>query len=420
LGSATGVGTILDDDQPASSLAIANATIQEGNAGSTNVSVTVTMSPASTQQVTVNWATANGSATSGADYTTGSGTVTFAPSTTVQTILVPVLGDLLDEPDETFTITLSNPVNATVANGTSTVTIVDDDPTPTLSINDVPTTEGTGGSTTASFTVTLSAASGRTVTVNYATANGTATTPADYTAVSGTLTFAPGTTSAQVPVTIISDAVGEPNETFTVTLSGSVNATLADGSGLGTIVDDDAGGGPITLTLQIAAGADDVNDTTALNPSSASIWLGNETVAGSYTGLRFTNVAVPPGAIITSARLEVNASSTTWIGMEFEHAIEAAANSQPFTTTSRPSQRTLLGPRVTHISDEQWVASTWYALNEIGTIVQAAVNQVGWAAGNSMSVILRGGGLAWERKFVRAFEDDPTRAPRLIITYVAP
>lgn len=115
---------------------------------------------------------------------------------------------------------------------------------PTLSINDVTVTEGNAGTINANFTVSLSAPSSQTVTVNYATADGTATGGSDYRAIASTqLTFPPMTTSQSVTVIVNGDVLDEPNETFFVNLSGPTNATIADGQGVGTIVDDDGSGG---------------------------------------------------------------------------------------------------------------------------------------------------------------------------------
>lgn len=114
-----------------------------------------------------------------------------------------------------------------------------DPPPPSLSINDVSVPEGNSGTTSATFTVTLNPASDTTVTVNYATANGSAVAPGDYTATSGTLTFLPGETTKTIPVSVNGDTQLEPNETFFVNLSGAVNANIADGQGVGTILDDD-------------------------------------------------------------------------------------------------------------------------------------------------------------------------------------
>jgi hypothetical protein len=112
---------------------------------------------------------------------------------------------------------------------------------PSLSIDDVAVAEGAAGSTGATFTVRLSRAATQAVTVAYATADGTATAGSDYQAAAGTLTFAPGTLTRSVAVNALGDGVLEGNETFALNLSGPVNATLADGAGQGTILDDEAG-----------------------------------------------------------------------------------------------------------------------------------------------------------------------------------
>ncbi len=169
----------------------------------------MTLSAASGKTVTVDYATADGTATSPADYTSAAGTLTFAPGVITRTFTVPVVGDTLDELDETFVVNLSNPTNATIADGQGVGTITDNDAIPTLSIDNVTVTEGDAGTATATFTVTLSAASGKTVTVDYATANGTATSPADYTAASGTLTFTPGQTTKTIDVAVQGDLLDE-------------------------------------------------------------------------------------------------------------------------------------------------------------------------------------------------------------------
>jgi Calx-beta domain/FG-GAP-like repeat len=116
---------------------------------------------------------------------------------------------------------------------------------PSLSINDVSVTEGNAGTTNANFTVTLSAASTTAVTVNYATADQTATAPGDYTATNGTLTFAPGETTKPVTVLVNGDTNFELNETFAVNLSSvSSNATILDNQGIGTITNDDVSTSP--------------------------------------------------------------------------------------------------------------------------------------------------------------------------------
>jgi hypothetical protein len=220
-------------------LSILDVTVPEGNSGTSQATFTVTLSPAASVPVTVHYATSDGTATAGSDYVATSGDLTFAIGQTVATFPVTINGDVTDEPDETFTVTLSDPVNAIIDRGEGLGTITDDDPAPALSVNDVTVTEGDTGTVSADFTVSLSGLTERTVTVQYATADGTATAPGDYLSASGTLTFAPGQTTRPVSVSVNGDLVHEPSETFFLNLSVPVNATIADGQGVGTIVDND-------------------------------------------------------------------------------------------------------------------------------------------------------------------------------------
>jgi hypothetical protein len=234
------LGIVQPTAQP--TLGILDAFVGEGNAGTTPVTFTVTLSPASTSTVTVQWATANGTATAPADFQAASGTLTFAPGDGIETLIVNVVGDLLNEEDETFQVNLSSPVGATIGDGQGNGTINNDDPVPSLAAADTIVAEGDVGTATATFTVNLSAASGRTVTVNYATADGTAVAPGDYTSTGGTLTFTPPTTSQSVSVTVLGDPLDELAETFSLNLTGPTNATVADPQATGVIADDEVPG----------------------------------------------------------------------------------------------------------------------------------------------------------------------------------
>lgn len=233
-----GIGTILDDD-PAPSLSINDVVVTEGDSGSQMASFSVTLSTPSGKTVQVSYATADDTATAGADYTAVSGTLTFDPGETGKTISVSVLGDVLDEENETFSVDLSNLQNAAPGKSQGIGTIQDNDPLPELSINSLTITETDGTPQTMQFTVSLSAVSSKTVTVNYATSSNTATAGTDFTAVSDTLTFTPGQTSKTIPVAILSDLDAEDTETFVVNLSVPVNATLSVSQGIGTILDND-------------------------------------------------------------------------------------------------------------------------------------------------------------------------------------
>jgi hypothetical protein len=227
---------VWDGPLPVPSITIDDVTVTEGNTGTRAATFTVALSVPSNQSVTIAYATADGSAT-GSDYQTASGTLTFAPGETSKTITILVIGDRLAEPNETFYVNLSNPTDATVADGQGMGMILDDDPR--ISINDVTVAEGHTGTQPGTFTVRLSNSSDVPVTVGYATANGTATADGDYLATSGTLTFAPGETSKTITVLVIGDRLAEPNETFVVNLSSATNAVIADYQAVGTIVDDE-------------------------------------------------------------------------------------------------------------------------------------------------------------------------------------
>jgi len=178
-------------------------------------------------------------ATAGADYTATSGFVTFpANSTATQSVSVTITNDLVDEitNGETFELRLANASSGTIADATGIGTITDDD-TAQITISDVTVSESAG---TATFVVTKSLVSDVDVTVNFATANVTATAGADFTATSGFVTFPANSAATQsIAVTITDDTTAEPTETFEVQLSNASSGTITDATGIGTITDDD-------------------------------------------------------------------------------------------------------------------------------------------------------------------------------------
>ena len=262
------------------------------------------------------------------DYTAASGVLTFAPGVVTRPVSVTVLGDTRDEDNETFTVILSSPVGAVVGNGTGTGTINDNDATPSLSINNVTVTEGNTGSVNAVFTATLSAASGKTVTVNYATANSGAVAPADYTAASGVLTFASGTLTQSITVPVIGDTIDEANETFNVNLTGPTNASTSDSQGAGTITDDD----PTTVTIGIAdssvaegnSGTRAMVFTVTLSAASAqTISASYATANGTATGGLFTgDYATPLSGSVSFAPEET--SKTISVTVRGDTTLEAS------------------------------------------------------------------------------------------------
>ena len=224
------VGTIIDDDPPA--LSVAGFSNEEGR----TVTFLVTSRQKSLDTMTVDYQTRDGTAVSGQDYQAAQGTLTFAPGEWYKKVRVTTLDDVLHESAETFALALSSPTNAGLNVATADGTILDND-APELSVAGVSGVEGGA----LDFVVSLSFASGRTVTVNYGTADGTALAGQDYRAAQGTLTFAPGATSRTVSVATLDDSLDEPAEAFALTLSSPADATLARARRAeGTIVDNDA------------------------------------------------------------------------------------------------------------------------------------------------------------------------------------
>ena len=225
----------------ARTLAISDVSIVEGNSGTTAFVFTVILSAPIGQAVAVNYATADGSATSANDYTADSGTLTIPAGQTSGTITVLVNGDRLPEANEAFFVNLSGATNATIADATGVGAIVDNEPR--ISISDVSKAEGKNRKTTLfTFTVTLSAAYDHAVTMSFRTVNGTATTSdSDYVAKTGTLTFNPGETTKTITIEVKGDSKKEANETFYLDLFGnSGNSLFTKSRGLGTILNDDS------------------------------------------------------------------------------------------------------------------------------------------------------------------------------------
>jgi hypothetical protein len=243
ISDSQGEGTILNDDTSLPQVRINDVAVTEGNSGTKNVTFTITLSKATFKTVTVKFATQNNTAVSSSDYTAKSGTLTFSAFQTSKTITVVTKGDTSIEPDETFFLNLSAPTNAFIADNRGVGTIVNDDkvapPKPLVSISDVTGVEGNTGTRSFVFTITLSAPAPGAISVKYATSNGTASSSSDYTAKSGTVNFAAGETSKTVTITVKGDVTKEVDETFFVTLTNPIGASINKGVGKGTIRNDD-------------------------------------------------------------------------------------------------------------------------------------------------------------------------------------
>ena len=219
------------------SFAVGNAAaVTEGG----TLTFTVSRSGTASGNLSVDYATANGNATSGADYTATSGTLTFTPSDTSFPVTVATIDDAATEASETMLLNLSNAsAGSTIADGQGTGTINDNEPPGPVSfvISDAaPKVEGDG----VQFTVTKVGTATTSLSVSYSTANGTAFPKEDYSPTSGTLTFSASQTSKSITVGTNDDRRSEPTETFFMNLSSPTGAaTIDDVQGVGTITDDD-------------------------------------------------------------------------------------------------------------------------------------------------------------------------------------
>jgi hypothetical protein len=239
-----GGGRVRRITQPVGNLIYVNdVSVPEPSAGGATLLVTLSLLAPSPTSISVNWATADGTAVAPADYQAASGTVTFPANQVFQTFPVSVSSDTRDEDDETIALRLSNATGSgRLADFEGTMTVRDDptDPQPSVAIaGPTSVTEGNSGTTNATYTVTLSAASGRAVAVNVQTGVVSATVPDDFYAAAATLTFAPGQTSRTLSAKVVGDTIDEPNETFTVTATGAVNATVPAGTAVTTTITDD-------------------------------------------------------------------------------------------------------------------------------------------------------------------------------------
>jgi ELWxxDGT repeat protein len=241
VGVGRGVGVITDNDN--STMAIADAgSIPEGDSGTTSATFHITISAPYYRDFTLAYTTVDGAAKAGLDYTPIQGTLFFPKGATERSLTVPVLGDVLDENNESFTLALSASTGPSFADASGTATIVDDDTT--VSIADASVTEGNTGTATITFTVSTADAAGNKApfTIDYATAAGgtdPATPGVDYVETSGQLSFPAGVKSKTFTVTVNSDLIDEPAEHFLVHLSNSTGPVIFDADATGTINDND-------------------------------------------------------------------------------------------------------------------------------------------------------------------------------------
>ena len=324
---ATATLTIVDDDVSQPSVLQFNAAAYSVNEAQGTATITVTRTGGSNVPVSIRYATSDGTATAGSDYSATSGTLSFAAGETNKTFTIPIINDTQVEGNETVNLTLSSPTGGATlgSQATATLTIVDDEVSQpgVLQFNAAAysVNEAQG---TATITVTRTGGSNVPVTIHYATSDGTATAGADYSATSGTLSFAAGETSKTFTIPIINDTLVEGNETVNLTLSSPTGgATLGNQAmAILTIVDDD---GAQSGTVSLQQGVNGYTGTTdaSISTQYAQYNAGNGTTtlgaaqlgvyqltgASGYTVedlIRFNNLGIPTNATVSGATLTLN------------------------------------------------------------------------------------------------------------------
>jgi hypothetical protein len=289
----------------APSLSISDVSLAEGHEGTTTIaSFTVTLSAASNQDVTVDFATVDSwSATAASDYVARSGQVTIPAGQLTAPIDISVLGDRVGEPTETFAVRLSSAVDAFITDGLGIATITDDEPRITID-SFVSAAEGNSGTTAIDFKVRLSIASDQEVRVNFSTAEGdtenwywgwyysygSASANVDYIHDSGTLIFDPGEIEKTISVLVNGDRAGEASELFSVNLSDPVNVDILSFHGVGLIIDDEpwAYFSSSPTVVEGHAGTTEAQFTVTLSGSSTEPITIEYSTADSYYGSNAT------------------------------------------------------------------------------------------------------------------------------------
>ena len=219
------------------------AAVTEGDSGTTDVPLTLSLSAPSSRAISVDYYTSAGTSNGSADYVTARRTVNFAPNETSKVIHILVKGELVDENEETFHVFISNPRNAIVGNKDATITIHENgDPPPLVNTATFSVNEGNAAGQTINVPINLSLVSGKPISVNYHTVAGTAAENVDFVPTSGTLQLPAGSTSGLVSVVVNGDTLVEPDAVFYIAIDAPFNAVIGTSQSPVTLINDDFGG----------------------------------------------------------------------------------------------------------------------------------------------------------------------------------
>ena len=337
--------------------------------------------------LTVNYSTGAGTATAGSDYTPASGTLTFADGETEKTFSISIADDGVTEPEETVRLTLSGTpeVESLGAKALSTIHIFDSNTPLELYIgpDDVDIIEGNVGHKTAFMPVTLSAATSRTVTVDFATRDDLGMPGVDFLPVSGTLTFAPGEQFKSIPITIISDTMDEFNELIGIDISNPVNATIIFPEAFVRVLDDDAPPSLSVTDVSVAESAAGSKAVFTVHLSSASgkgatatyaTADGTATAGSDYTAtsgvLNFS-----PGETLKTVEVPILNDAVAETDETFFLNVNSTSLTRA-TVADGQGQATIIDSSSTSASFVQFGAAS-YSVNESDNQIQVSVTRTG-------------------------------------------
>ena len=329
-------------------ISINNPSSIEGDNGTKELKFVVRLNAASASVVQVQYTTLDSTATSGVDYVSNSGMLTFAPGQLTDTIRVLINGDAEAEPDEYVLVQLTNAVNAIITTGHARGTIRNDDSYPSIIITNYTVPEGNTSDTTLLVKVRLNQRYPLPVSVNYATQDSTATAGSDYVSSSGTLVFTPGDTLEYIPVTILADRIDEPNEIISINLSNAVNATLgATVRGRITIANDDPLPQVIFTNISIPEGSNEQFNNTSFTarlnrsyPLPITVrYTTQDSTAQAGTDYQLTNgiITFEPGDTLETINIPIMGDrvveSNEIIRLVFDSVTNATVSAAPFRIT---------------------------------------------------------------------------------------
>ena len=281
--------------------------------------------------VSVNYSTADGTATAGSDYTAVSGTLLFADGETSKTFSIPVANDGVPEADETVQLVLTaiSDLEAVGNPAIATMTIQDSSTPLVLTMNSIDVPEGDSGNANATVTVTLSAQTGKTISVDYNTSAVSATSGVDYVAASGSLTFSPGVMTQPITVSIIGDTISESDETFRVVLSNPVNATVGNLATVRILDDDRPTITAVAVNRQRGSAPSNSTIANVTDPHQALDTLTvtvNSGASATSNGVTVSNISVNAAGVVTADVVAACTSNIVGFALKVTNNASGSAN----------------------------------------------------------------------------------------------